>query len=187
MVKAGHIKAGEKVNFTVPTGNFGNILAAYYASQIGVPVGKLICASNENKVLTDFFTTGTYDKKREFKVTTSPSMDILVSSNLERLIFHLLGNDAAKTKDLMEKLVSEGEYTLSGANQAILDMFEAGLQRKLKHQLKSNVFMMLVTMLKTPTQLLRQLFIKNMLNELVIIRQLLLRLQQVLINSHVLP
>ena len=126
MVKAGHIKAGEKVNFTVPTGNFGNILAAYYASQIGVPVGKLICASNENKVLTDFFTTGTYDKKREFKVTTSPSMDILVSSNLERLIFHLLGNDAAKTKDLMEKLVSEGEYTLSGANQAILDMFEAG-------------------------------------------------------------
>ena len=126
LVKAGHIKAGEIVNFTVPTGNFGNILAAYYASQIGVPVGKLICASNENKVLTDFFTTGTYDKKREFKVTTSPSMDILVSSNLERLIFHLLGNDSAKTKDLMEKLVSEGEYTLSGANQAILDMFEAG-------------------------------------------------------------
>ena len=126
LVKAGYIKAGEKVNFTVPTGNFGNILAAYYASQIGVPVGKLICASNENKVLTDFFTTGTYDKKREFKVTTSPSMDILVSSNLERLIFHLLGNDAAKTKELMEKLVSEGEYTLSGANQAILDMFEAG-------------------------------------------------------------
>ncbi|KXU04022.1 threonine synthase [Streptococcus gallolyticus] len=126
LVKAGHIKAGDKVNFTVPTGNFGNILAAYYASQIGVPVGKLICASNENKVLTDFFTTGTYDKKREFKVTTSPSMDILVSSNLERLIFHLLGNDAAKTKALMEQLVSEGEYTLPDVDQSILDLFEAG-------------------------------------------------------------
>ena len=126
LVKAGHIKVGDKINITVPTGNFGNILAAYYASQIGVPVGKLICASNENKVLTDFFTTGTYDKKRDFKVTTSPSMDILVSSNLERLIFHLLGNDAAKTKELMEKLTTEGEYTLPEVNKEILDMFEAG-------------------------------------------------------------
>ena len=85
LVKAGHIQNGDKVNFTVPTGNFGNILAAYYARQIGVPVGKLICASNENNVLTDFFATGTYDKKRDFKVTTSPSMDILVSSNFGTL------------------------------------------------------------------------------------------------------
>lgn len=125
LVKSGDIQNGDKVNFTVPTGNFGNILAAYYARQIGVPVGKLICASNENNVLTDFFTTGTYDKKRAFKVTTSPSMDILVSSNLERLIFHLLGNSAAKTKQLMENLASAGEYSLTDANQDILDLFAA--------------------------------------------------------------
>ena len=126
LVKAGHIQNGDKVNFTVPTGNFGNILAAYYAHQIGVPVGKLICASNENNVLTDFFATGTYDKKRDFKVTTSPSMDILVSSNLERLIFHLLGNDATKTKELMDALVTKGEYTLADADKDILDLFAAG-------------------------------------------------------------
>ena len=126
LVKAGHIQNGDKVNFTVPTGNFGNILAAYYARQIGVPVGKLICASNENNVLTDFFATGTYDKKRDFKVTTSPSMDILVSSNLERLIFHLLGNDATKTKELMDALVTKGEYTLADADKDILDLFAAG-------------------------------------------------------------
>lgn len=126
MIKAGHIATGDKINITVPTGNFGNILAAYYAKGLGLPVNKLICASNENKVLTDFFATGKYDKKRDFKVTTSPSMDILVSSNLERLIFHLVGNDAAKTKELMESLVNEGEYTLPEVDQAILDLFEAG-------------------------------------------------------------
>lgn len=126
LVKSGDIQNGDKVNFTVPTGNFGNILAAYYARQIGVPVGKLICASNENNVLTDFFKTGTYDKKRAFKVTTSPSMDILVSSNLERLIFHLLGNSAAKTKQLMEDLANAGEYKLKDADQSILDLFAAG-------------------------------------------------------------
>lgn len=126
MVKQGYLKNGDKVNFTVPTGNFGNILAAYYASQIGVPVNKLICASNENNVLTDFFKTGTYDKKREFRVTTSPSMDILVSSNLERLIFHLLGNNASKTKVLMDSLSLNSVYTLEGADQSILDLFEAG-------------------------------------------------------------
>ena len=125
LVKAGHIQNGDKVNFTVPTGNFGNILAAYYARQIGVPVGKLICASNENNVLTDFFATGTYDKKRDFKVTTSPSMDILVSSNLERLIFHLVGNDATKTKELMESLVATGQYQLSNFDADILDLFAA--------------------------------------------------------------
>lgn len=126
LVKSGDIQNGDKVNFTVPTGNFGNILAAYYAYQIGVPIGKLICASNENNVLTDFFKTGTYDKKRDFYVTTSPSMDILVSSNLERLIFHLLGNDSAKTKELMEALAEKGEYTLENADQDILDLFAAG-------------------------------------------------------------
>ena len=120
------IENGEEINVTVPTGNFGNILAAYYAKQMGVPIAKLICASNENNVLTDFFATGTYDKKRDFKVTTSPSMDILVSSNLERLIFHLLGNDATKTKELMDVLVTKGEYTLADADKDILDLFAAG-------------------------------------------------------------
>ena len=125
LVKKGQITAGEKVNFTVPTGNFGNILAAFYAKQIGLPVGKLICASNENNVLTDFFKTRVYDKKRSFKVTTSPSMDILVSSNLERLIFHLVGNDATKTKELMESLVATGQYQLSNFDADILDLFAA--------------------------------------------------------------
>ncbi|WP_314654503.1 threonine synthase [uncultured Streptococcus sp.] len=125
LVKTGQITAGEKVNFTVPTGNFGNILAAFYAKQIGLPVGKLICASNENNVLTDFFKTHVYNKKRRFKVTTSPSMDILVSSNLERLIFHLVGNDATKTKELMESLVATGQYQLSDFDADILDLFAA--------------------------------------------------------------
>lgn len=125
LVKAGEIVAGEKVNVTVPTGNFGNILAAFYAKQIGLPVGKLICASNENHVLTDFFKTNVYDKKRQFKVTTSPSMDILVSSNLERFIFHLLGNDAEKTAELMEALVTKGEYELQPVKKELLDLFVA--------------------------------------------------------------
>ncbi|MFV8044687.1 threonine synthase [Streptococcus pluranimalium] len=126
LVKAGEIENGQAMNVTVPTGNFGNILAAYYAREIGVPIAKLVCASNENKVLTDFFQTGTYDKKRAFKVTTSPSMDILVSSNLERLIFHLLGNDATKTKELMDALLTQGQYQLEAINPSILERFEAG-------------------------------------------------------------
>lgn len=125
LVKTGEIAAGDKINFTVPTGNFGNILAAYYAKQIGLPVGKLICASNDNNVLTDFFTTGVYDKKRTFRVTTSPSMDILVSSNLERLIFHLFGNDAAKTAELMDRLATDGQYDIQGADASILSLFDA--------------------------------------------------------------
>ncbi|MGQ7361484.1 threonine synthase [Streptococcus suis] len=125
LVKTGEIAAGDKVNFTVPTGNFGNILAAYYAKQIGLPVGKLICASNDNNVLTDFFSTGVYDKNRTFRVTTSPSMDILVSSNLERLIFHLFGNDAAKTAELMEALNTAGQYDIQGADADILSLFAA--------------------------------------------------------------
>ena len=121
LVKTGEIVAGDKVNFTVPTGNFGNIFGtAFYAKQIGLPVGKLICASNDNNVLTDFFKTRVYDKKREFKVTTSPSMDILVSSNLERLIFHLLGNDAVKTAELMNALNSQGQYELTDFDAEIL-------------------------------------------------------------------
>ncbi|MGT2757038.1 threonine synthase [Streptococcus ovuberis] len=126
LVKSGEIAAGELINIVVPTGNFGNILAAYYAQQIGLPAKKLICASNENKVLTDFFKTKTYDKQREFKVTTSPSMDILVSSNLERLIFHLVGHSAEQTADLMQGLSQEGHYSLGEVDEDILSLFEAG-------------------------------------------------------------
>ncbi len=113
LVKQGEISRGETINVTVPTGNFGNILAAYYAKQMGLPIGKLICASNDNKVLYDFFRTGVYDKNREFILTSSPSMDILVSSNLERLIYRIAGEDAAKTRGLMESLSGKGVYEIT--------------------------------------------------------------------------
>ena len=109
----GEIAEGEKMNVVVPTGNFGNILAAYYAKNMGLPIDKLICASNDNKVLYDFFSTGTYDKNREFILTTSPSMDILISSNLERLIYKIAGADSAKNKELMTALVTEGKYDIT--------------------------------------------------------------------------
>ncbi len=109
------IQPGEQINVVVPTGNFGNILAAYYAKNMGVPIAKLICASNENKVLFDFFQTGVYDRKdREFKLTTSPSMDILISSNLERLIYQIAGCDDKKNAELMQALKSEGVYKKTG-------------------------------------------------------------------------
>lgn len=113
LYRNGQIAEGEKINVVVPTGNFGNILAAFYAKNMGLPIDKLICASNDNKVLYDFFTTGSYDRNREFILTTSPSMDILISSNLERLIYRIAGNDAAKNKKLMEDLASEGKYTIT--------------------------------------------------------------------------
>ncbi|MCM1256585.1 MAG: threonine synthase [Roseburia sp.] len=109
----GEIEKGEKINVVVPTGNFGNILAAFYAKNMGLPIAKLICASNENKVLYDFFSTGTYDKNREFVLTSSPSMDILISSNLERLIYRLAGDDAAKNADFMKALGVEGKYQIT--------------------------------------------------------------------------
>ena len=123
LVKNEQIKNGDLINITVPTGNFGNILAAYYAKLIGLPVDKLICASNTNKVLFDFFTTGTYDKKREFTVTSSPSMDILISSNLERLIYRIAGNDAEKNAAMMQALSGEGEYTITEEMKAGLTDF----------------------------------------------------------------
>ncbi len=107
------IQPGESINVVVPTGNFGNILAAYYAKQMGIPVGKLICASNENKVLTDFINTGVYDIQRAFYLTNSPSMDILISSNLERLLYHLSGNNGAEISALMENLDEKKHYTVS--------------------------------------------------------------------------
>ena len=122
----GEIANGEKVNVVVPTGNFGNILAAYFAKQMGVPFGKLICASNDNKVLYDFFRTGTYDKNREFILTTSPSMDILVSSNLERLLYLSCGRDAAKTKELMEQLSKNGKYEITPEMKEFMKDFSAG-------------------------------------------------------------
>lgn len=112
LYKAHEVTLGDPVDFTVPTGNFGDILAGYFAKLLGLPVGKLICASNANNVLFDFFTSGRYDKNREFVKTTSPSMDILVSSNLERLLYMASGEDAAFTKALMEKLSAEGVYAI---------------------------------------------------------------------------
>ena len=113
LVERGVIKAGDKINITVPTGNFGNILAAYYAGRMGIPVNKLICASNKNQVLTDFFNTGVYDINREFYLTNSPSMDILISSNLERLLYHLSGNDGEEISRLMGALETEKRYEVS--------------------------------------------------------------------------
>lgn len=119
----GEIKAGDKINAVVPTGNFGNILAAFYAKNMGLPINKLICASNENKVLYDFFTTGEYDRNREFVLTTSPSMDILISSNLERLIYRIAGNSAKKNSELMESLKNTGKYEITPEMKAQLSNF----------------------------------------------------------------
>ncbi len=113
LLENGEIADGEQINVTVPTGNFGNILAAYFAKQMGLPIAKLICASNDNKVLYDFFRTGVYDRRREFILTSSPSMDILISSNLERLIYLSAGSDPERTKKLMEELSKDGSYTVS--------------------------------------------------------------------------
>ena len=117
------ITAGEAINVVVPTGNFGNILAAFYAKNMGLPIGKLICASNDNKVLYDFFSTGTYDRNRDFVLTTSPSMDILISSNLERLIYRIAGNDADKNAELMAALSGNGKYDITEEMKAQLNDF----------------------------------------------------------------
>ena len=123
LCKDGKIVEGEKINVVVPTGNFGNILAAFYAKNMGLPIDKLICASNDNKVLYDFFRTGTYDRNREFVLTTSPSMDILISSNLERLIYRIAGNDADKNRELMSALTGNGKYEITEEMKAQLADF----------------------------------------------------------------
>lgn len=120
LVSAGEITMGDKVNFVVPTGNFGNILAGYYAKKMGLPIDKLVCASNDNNVLTEFFVSGTYDANREFFKTISPSMDILISSNLERLIFELSGRDSSITADRMSLLKDTGKYTISEEEKTAL-------------------------------------------------------------------
>lgn len=127
LVRDGAVKLGDAINFTVPTGNFGDILAGYYAKKMGLPINKLICASNQNNVLTDFFTTGTYNKNRDFYLTNSPSMDIVVSSNLERLLFDLANQDSNQIKKLMNELTNDSQYTISDDMKTRLDTnFDAG-------------------------------------------------------------
>ncbi|WP_186564475.1 threonine synthase [Lawsonibacter celer] len=127
LMREGRIQKGDPINVCVPTGNFGNILAAYYAKEMGVPIAKLICASNANNVLTDFLKTGVYDRNRTFYNTLSPSMDILISSNLERLLFALSGHDDQQVRGYMEQLSATGTYQVSPAIQAKLDkLFAAG-------------------------------------------------------------
>ena len=123
LLKQGALKAGEPMNVVVPTGNFGNILASYYAKQMGIPINKFVCASNKNKVLFDFFETGKYDRNREFYVTTSPSMDILISSNLERMIYRIAGNDPKQCAEFMAALIKDGEYVITDAMKAELSEF----------------------------------------------------------------
>lgn len=124
LLKEGKIAEGEKINVVVPTGNFGNILAAFYAKNMGLPIDRLICASNDNKVLYDFFRTGTYDRNREFVLTSSPSMDILISSNLERLIYRIAGNDADRNRELMAALTGQGKYEISEEmKEALADFY----------------------------------------------------------------
>ena len=126
LLKAGKIAFGDEVDFCVPTGNFGDILAGYYAKQMGLPVGRLVCASNQNNVLTDFLRTGVYTAQREFYKTSSPSMDILVSSNLERLLWHVTGSDA-EVAGLMDRLNREGSYTVRPETlAAIQETFACG-------------------------------------------------------------
>ena len=123
LIEQGKIKEDEEINVVVPTGNFGNILASYYGKQMGLPINKFICASNENKVLTDFFQTGIYDKRRELILTQSPSMDILVSSNLERLLYEGSGRDGEEIKALMDGLMANGVYEVSSKVREFLKEF----------------------------------------------------------------
>ncbi|HIT19847.1 MAG TPA: threonine synthase [Candidatus Fimivivens faecavium] len=129
LLKDGRIQKGEKINFVVPTGNFGNILAGWFAKEMGLPVGKFICASNRNNILTDFIRTGVYDANRSFYTTLSPSMDILISSNLERLLFCLSGGNSDEIAAMMQKLGTEGKYEIPAAMKEALsrDFFGASL------------------------------------------------------------
>ena len=127
LIKNNEIEYGEKINIVVPTGNFGNILAAYYAMKMGIPVNKLICASNANNVLTDFINTGVYDRNRQFYATVSPSMDILISSNLERLLYHISGENTGKINDWFGKLKTDGKYEVDEEiKTAVSELFYAG-------------------------------------------------------------
>ncbi|MCR5656142.1 MAG: threonine synthase [Butyrivibrio sp.] len=126
LLKEGRIADGDEINVVVPTGNFGNILASYYAAKMGLPIKTFICASNSNKVLYDFFGTGTYDRNRDFVLTSSPSMDILISSNLERLIYHIAGDNAEVDASYMKKLTEEGKYEITPQMREALKCFYGG-------------------------------------------------------------
>lgn len=163
LVADGTIKAGDKINVDVPTGNFGNILAAYYAKEMGLPIAKFICASNDNKVLFDFFQTGTYDRNREFILTTSPSMDILISSNLERLIYKIAGNDAEKNSELMKELTTNGVYTITDDMKAKLAEFYGWIcNRGMRQQLPSKRYMSQMIISLIHIQQLRLQYMKSM-------------------------
>ncbi len=136
LVNAGTVKLGDAINICVPTGNFGNLLAAYYAMQMGLPVHKFICASNQNHILTDFINTGIYNTNRAFHTTTSPSMDILISSNLERLLYHLSGGDTDLIQHLMNELKSSGKYEVPSSIKAALEQFYGGYADESKTQLE---------------------------------------------------
>ncbi len=141
MLDEDEIKNGEKINMAVPTGNFGDILAAYYAKEMGLPVNKLICASNENKVLADFFNTGVYDKRRKLVMTISPSMDILVSSNLERLLWTISERDAKKVKELMNSLKEKGYYRIdSEMKKRLIDFYGGFVLREESRQCIKEIF-----------------------------------------------
>ncbi len=130
LLAEGRIREGEQINVTVPTGNFGNILAAFYAKCMGLPIAKLICASNENKVLYDFFQTGAYDRNRDFVLTSSPSMDILISSNLERLLYRITGENPEQTRAFMEALSGKGRYEITEPMKAELGDFYGGCAKE---------------------------------------------------------
>jgi threonine synthase len=133
MVNSGEIQTGDKINIVVPTGNFGNILASFYAMEMGLPVNRLICASNDNNVLSDFINTGTYDKNREFKRTISPSMDILISSNLERLLFELTDHDSTLINKWMTQLKNDGRYSVDpDTRKKISDIFWSGFSNEIE-------------------------------------------------------
>lgn len=148
LLKNKDIKTDEKINVVVPTGNFGNILAAYYAKKMGLPINKLICASNENNVLTDFFNTGEYNIRREFKMTSSPSMDILISSNLERLLFEISDRDDLLTKNLIMDMQNNGKYTITKSMEEKLKDFygnfatEKEVQDNISRLFKSSRYVM---------------------------------------------
>ncbi|WP_040197714.1 threonine synthase [Candidatus Soleaferrea massiliensis] len=142
LLAKGELQPGDSMNVVVPTGNFGNILAAYYAKEMGLPIAKLVCASNENNILTDFIRTGTYDKNRRFVTTISPSMDILISSNLERLLYHLSGNDDRMVVSLMDALQKENQYTINDEMKGKLqkDFFAACCDDHITKQTIKQVF-----------------------------------------------
>ena len=138
LYKSHDIALGDPVNFVVPTGNFGNILAGYYAKEMGLPIHKLICASNENKVLYDFLKTGSYDRNRPFVTTISPSMDILISSNLERLLYTISGSNEAIVANLMDQLAAKGGYTIRDEMKSKMRDFYGGYasEKETSHAIK---------------------------------------------------